>query len=208
MTSSEGLRVSQVFLSKRIEPGIRLIRNAHSSKQLTNLKFFSPSSFAFNSVRVILFIKVDRKIWLGWQFVSITFCKENKNRRVTQMRQFPITVRVFRKTKPGFQWVRRQKGQSLLPFRLRRRLFAGSQRKVRQGTGFARRIHRIYMEVHNAYVRSPNSESDRARCHIVDLEKGRRSGPVEKRDYKHRRRCHRIPIERPSEQSLRERRVG
>src|ERR1700757_3746889 len=103
MTSSEGLRVSQVFLSKRIEPGIRLIRNAHSSKQLTNLKFFSPSSFAFNSVRVILFIKVDHKIWLGWQSVSITFCNEKKNRNVTRITTIPITIRVFRKTKPGFQ---------------------------------------------------------------------------------------------------------
>src|SRR5260221_13124675 len=103
MTSSVGLSVSQVFFSKWIEPGIRLIRNAQSSKQLTNLKFFSPSSFAFNSVRVILFIKVDRKIWLGWQFVSITFCKENKNRRVTQIPQSPIPLSVVGKPKPGFQ---------------------------------------------------------------------------------------------------------
>src|SRR5260370_23438070 len=127
MTSSVGLSVSQVFFSKWIEPGIRLIRNAQSSKQLTNLKFFSPSSFAFNSVRVILFIKVDRKIWLGWQSVSITFCKENKNRSVTQMRQFPIPIRLLRKTKPGFQWVRSQQAQSFLPFRLRRKLFAASR---------------------------------------------------------------------------------
>jgi hypothetical protein len=89
MTSSVGLSVSQVFFSKWIEPGIRLIRNAQSSKQLINLKFFSPSSFAFNSVRVILFIKVDRKIWLGWQSVSITFCKENENGTVTQIAIFP-----------------------------------------------------------------------------------------------------------------------
>src|SRR6266403_573935 len=101
MTSSEGLRVSQVFLSKRIEPGIRLIRNAHSSKQLTNLKFFSPSSFAFNSVRVILFIKVDHKIWLGQQSVSITFCNKKKNPSLTQITTIPIHDKNFLETKPG-----------------------------------------------------------------------------------------------------------
>src|SRR5258708_36778539 len=132
MTSFVGLSVSQVFFSKWIEPGIRLIRNAQSSKQLTNLKFFSPSSFAFNSVRVILFIKVDRKIWLGWQSVSITFCKENKNRSVTQIAIFPNHGKGFPENETWIPVVSSPKSRSLFPFRLRRSLFTGPQPKVRQ----------------------------------------------------------------------------
>src|SRR5271155_3380095 len=58
MTSSLGLSASRAFfrLSKWIEPGMRLARNIHSSKQLTSLKFSPPSSFFFNSSRVMVCI--------------------------------------------------------------------------------------------------------------------------------------------------------
>jgi hypothetical protein len=58
MTSSLGSSVSRACfrLSKWIEPGIRLARYIHSSKQLTSLKSSPLSSFSFNSSRVIVLI--------------------------------------------------------------------------------------------------------------------------------------------------------
>jgi hypothetical protein len=45
-------------LWKWIEPGMRLARNIHSSKQLTSLKSSPPSSFFFNPSRVM--VRINR----------------------------------------------------------------------------------------------------------------------------------------------------
>jgi hypothetical protein len=50
-------RVQSMFQAlEMVEPGIRLARNIQSSKQLISLKCSPPSSFSFNSSRVIVLI--------------------------------------------------------------------------------------------------------------------------------------------------------
>ena len=81
VTSSLGSSVSRACsrLSKWIEPGIHLARNIRSSKQLTRLKSSPPSSFSFNSSRVIVLIdkiSYPTSIGFGAQRGSFNECRQ------------------------------------------------------------------------------------------------------------------------------------